>query len=217
MNKETFVGCTGLLESIFGVASPELIKFLWRKFKDIPDEKFKDACSTVADTFKPTSQTHFPLPAHFNEALGLTGNNRAILAVGAVKKAASSVGPYRSISFGDKAIQAAINHFGGWSVVSNWHDQEWQFNEKKFIDCYNANVSSGNGPNYLSGLAEDDYDLKCMALPPERRGVFLKQIAPVEYKWNGFTQLQLPNKTEEVKQIESEDMASIQDIMGSIF
>jgi len=216
MENETFISCIGLLQSIFGQASPELIKYLLSKFKDIPDETFKSAVSKIIDTFRPTSQTPFPLPAHFNDAMGLSGNNRAVLAVAAVKSAGSSVGPYNSVSFGDRAIHAAINHFGGWVEVSNWHENEWKFQEKKFIEVYEANLAAGNGPEYLPGLCENDFDLKSGLLPAERKAVFLEKIKPHEMVWHGYTQLQVTQKTEPVKQQITGEVSSIADIIKSI-
>jgi hypothetical protein len=216
MDNKTFVSCIGLLQSIFGQANPELVKHLLGKFKDAPDELFKSACSKIIDTFKPTSQIPFPLPAHFNDAMGLSGNNRAVLAVAAVKSAGSSIGPYSSVSFGDRAIHEAINHFGGWVVVSNWHDEDWKFQERKFIDVYEANLAAGNGPDHLTGLCENDFYLKGSLLPPERKAVFLEKIKPREIIWHGYTKIQITQKSEPVQQQITGEVSSIADIIKSI-
>lgn len=216
MNNKTFASCIGLLQSIFGQANPELIKHLLSKFNNVPDEIFKSACSKITDTFKPTSQTPFPLPAHFNDAMGLSGNSRAILAVAAVKKAGSSIGPYNSVSFGDRAIHAAINHFGGWIEVSNWHDNEWKFQEKKFIEVYEANLAAGKGPEYLPGICENDFDLKLGLLSSEIKVVFLEKIKPSEIIWHGYTKIQITQKSEQANRQISGDVSSISDILGSI-
>lgn len=216
MNKELFVLSMGLLQTVFGKASPKLLQFYREKFIDTPDETFKIAVSKVIDTFKPTTQTPFPLPVHFNDAIGLSGNNRAILAVAAVKAAGSSIGPYNSVSFGDRAIHATINHFGGWTVVSNWNDDDWKFQERKFIEVYEANLVGGNGPEYLSGMCENDYYLKCGLLSPERKKPFLEKIKPLEMVWHGYTKLQITQKSEPVQKQIAGDVSSIAEIMKSI-
>lgn len=214
MKPETFISAMGILQSLFGSLKDESYKLYMQRFKDFDDELFKNAVSKIQDTFVSTSMCPFPLPKHFLDAIGLSDDKCAVLAVSAVKKAGSSVGPYKSVSFGDRALHATINHFGGWIEVSNWHDTEWKFNEKKFIECYEVNRSVGNGPDYLPGRCEDSYAEKAMLMPEERRIVFLKKLQPLEVKWNGYQRIEIaPSK--DIKQIEGE-VSGINEIIKAL-
>lgn len=201
MNKKTFVSCIGYLQTVYGETKKPLIEMIWNRFKSVDDEDFKNAVSKIIDTFMPTSQVQFPLPAHIIKAMGLDSESLAIHAVSITKQAASTVGPYRSVSFGDRALHATINHFGGWIEVSNWHDKEWSFNESKFKEVYSAKLKNSSGPDYLEGRSEISYTESGGKWKPSQIEWYEKNNKPVLVEWQGSKVL-IGTKLEN-KQIES--------------
>jgi|WetSurSiteA1Bulk_404760.scaffolds.fasta_scaffold05821_6 hypothetical protein len=199
MTKEIFASCIGILESVFGAAKKELIQFLREKFIGLEDEYFKQATSKIIDTFKPTAQTPFPLPVHFNEALGLSGENRTRLAINAVKRA-QHVGPYRSVSFGDRALHEAVLRFGGWPTVCDWKLQDWEFNEKKFAGCYEANLLWNSGPDYLVGLCEEENSQKYHKFNDIQKQHAIRNSGISEIDWIGYDEsIKLPSPEKQLR------------------
>lgn len=197
MDKSTFVSCIGLLQQLFGVTKDDsVLRFMWERFSEYDDELFKKVTQKIIDTFKPTSTEPFPSVSRFIDLLEGDENGVAIIAVGTVKQAASNVGPYRSISFGDRALHETINHFGGWPEVSSWHEQEWSFNEKRFIDTYKAYRKYSTGPSKLIGLSEEHYKLHGGNYHPQILEKTKQLIGILEFKWYGYKPL-LEDKTTE--------------------
>lgn len=191
MDKEIFGSCIGILQQLFGeLKNKEVLKIYWQQLNKYGNEKFKSATFRIMETFRPTSTEPFPAISRFVDAIGGGIDNTAILAVSAVKEAASHIGPYRSISFGDRALHGVIEHFGGWVIVSNWHDEEWGFNERKFIDAYKSFKPLNKGPDYLSGLSEDDYRLNSGNYLPSTQKNIAKQIKPAIFEWSGYKQIE---------------------------
>lgn len=191
MDREIFGSCIGILQTLFGeLKSDEMLKIYWKQLNKYGNEQFKSATSRIIETFRPTSTEPFPSISRFIDAIGDGIDNIAILAVSAVKEAASCVGPYHSVSFGDRALHCAIMHFGGWQVVSNWHDEEWGYNERKFIDTYKSFKPLNKGPDYLSGLSEDSHRLNSGNYLPSTQKIAAKQIVPVIFEWSGYHQIE---------------------------
>lgn len=200
MTQETFKKCIGYLQAAFNSISDDFFKLLWNRLKNVDDLEFEKTVSEIIDTFKPTSSEPFPSISRFIEIINLNADKIAVLAVGAVKNAAGRIGPYKSISFGDRAIHATIEHFGGWPEVSNWHDREWGFNERKFIDTYKSYRSTNSGPVKLCGLSEEDFKLNSGNYTPSRLIAAKKIIKAVDYNWYGFNTL-IEDKSREKKQL----------------
>ena len=191
------------LQKLWGELDHDVFKFYWTRFKLVDDEQFKNATSKLIDTFRPTSSEKFPSPSRFVELLGADEETCINLAIGAIKKAGSTQGPYQSVSFGDRALHAAIMRFGGWPSVSCWDDKEWKFREKSFIQTYKAEMHSKMGPVKLMGLSEEDYELKCFDMPEEKRIAFKKSIETKTINWTGYQTL-IENKNREILKIADE-------------
>lgn len=203
MNEKTFRSCMGLMQSLWGEVDPSVFKFFWMRFKSTPDDQFEIVTKKVLDSFKPTNSEKFPSPSRFVELLGQDEETRINLAVGAVRKAASRVGAYNSVSLGDRALHATIMHFGGWPAVVGWDDKEWKFREKSFIQAYRAHMHIGNGPVKLIGKSEADFDNYRSNISDEQRSAFQKAIEVKPFHWYGYQPL-LENKSENVLEIADE-------------
>jgi hypothetical protein len=146
MNEKTFRESMAFLQKLYGKKlETDVYKAYWNLFKGWGDDKFKGIQNEIVKTFVPTNQVPFPVPAHFLSASGESGEHRSRLAVQAVINASNNPGPYRSVSFGDRALHATIERFGGWVEVANWDQEKWQFNERNFIACYEAALTDGGG------------------------------------------------------------------------
>lgn len=190
MNKNTFGKCVGMLQCLFGrMRHEDSFEIYWNRLKDISDNDFENAVSKIIDTFNPTSTEPFPSIARFVEAMGSRPDDLAIQAANAVKNATGRVGPYRSVSFGDRALHETIEHYGGWIEICKWHDREWGFNEKKFIETYKSFSGSDFGPVKLIGLSEIDYIDHGYNYLPERKETIEKKMIPVQWDWNGYKSL----------------------------
>lgn len=215
MTEEIFKSAIGYLQVLFGVITAEKFSAYWQAIKHIEDESFKRSVSEIIKSFHPTSTEPFPSPSRFESACGNDEETRVQLAVAAVKSAASRVGVYRSVSFGDRALHAVIERFGGWPSVAKWGDDEWKFQESKFIAGYRSEIHAGiNGPSHLSGLQEEDYNLKVGLIPEEKRAIFLNGIKPRQFKWFAYKEL-IEDKSEGKKRIICEP-ESLGDLMKGI-
>lgn len=195
MTEQTFKECMTILQAFSSMVEKDVYRFLWNKFKHVSDDDFKRAADKILETYRPTSHEKFPAIERFVTALGNTEDNRINLAIGAVRKAGSTQGPYKSISFGDRALHAAVMRFGGWPAVSCWSDEEWKFREKSFIQAYKAEMTTGQGPNHLMGLSEETFDNESFNWPIEKRIAAEKTIKPVQLQWTGY-KLLIENKAE---------------------
>lgn len=204
-----------LLQGIYGELADPLFAFYWNKFKGTDDERFKNATNSIINSFKPTSTEKFPCPARFVEALGDDEQTIVNLAVGAVKRAASTYGVYKSLSFGDRALHAAIMRFGGWPQVASWDDEQWRYREKNFIATYEAEKFSCAGPDHLMGLAEIDYDNRRFDISPDRSGYFAASIFVHDVPWKGYQRIAIAARPEPMK-IGTEEAALLSEITEAI-
>lgn len=177
------------LSSIYGKINDDLYKLIWDVLKDRSDDEFKQMVEGIITSFIPTSQVPFPLPPHFIKHIGADQDSKALQAVKIVKKAAGPIGPYKSVSFGDRALHETINHFGGWINVCQWHEKEWSFNERKFIEVYKSNTSFNDGPTHLRGLSEEKFIDTEHLISEDRKFAFKESITPIEIKWHGYTKM----------------------------
>jgi hypothetical protein len=157
-------------------------------------------CEKVVETFTPTAQVPFPVPATFLKAAGEDPQSRARAAVGAVIAAAAKLGPYRSVSFGDPALHATIQRFGGWVEVCGWSQEDWKYSEKRFVESYAADVAAGvGGPARLVGIAERGNAAR--ALSGRMLELATAASAPVLVDWAGAGPM-IEDKTQGVELLE---------------
>lgn len=202
MNEKSFkTGILFLSEAYGKKLKDEIISMYWEILKEYSDVEFKKMLEGLIKTFIPTSQVPFPLIPHFLEAVGDNVKTKAQLAVMAVKNAIAKVGPYNSVTFGDRALHETIHQFGGWVEICEWDQEKWQFNEKRFLSVYDAACSSGQGADRLIGIHERENMGKNVSDFTEEQKKFLEdQKKPVEISWKGFKQIGNTDK----KMIESQ-------------
>jgi hypothetical protein len=195
MNEKTFKAQIAFMSSIFGhQLTDENYKIYWELFKPYSDADFNQMCTNLLKSFSPTSQVPFPVPAHFLQSIAAAGRNRARMAVNAIINAAGRIGPYRSISFGDRALHATIYRFGGWAEMCNWSQDDWKFQERNFIESYEAQQSLNSGPDHLPGICEYENDQKALSGRQLELANEAKRVAHCE--WAGYTDLQIEHKDE---------------------
>jgi hypothetical protein len=214
MNELTFKGSMAFLMKMFGAKiDDEVYAAYWNIFKTFSDEEFIAIQENLIKTFIPTAQVPFPLVIHFLQAAGKAGQNRSRLSVQAVIEAGYSIGSYRSVSFGDPALHQTIERFGGWPVIARWNNDDWKFNEKNFIACYEANLSFGGGSDKCIGIYEQENALK--SLIEEKHIKFAEEMAKTIFiSWAGFEkQKSLENKSDKREQIKKNEPQKIGEII----
>ena len=156
MDRLIFNNSMVLFSKTFGYSlDKDVFELYWNLFKETPDDRFKDICANILRNFKPTSQCPFPVPADFISNSGESDKDTAAAAIAKVKYAIFKVGRYQSVTFNDPALHLAIKIVGGWTNICNWTDEDWQLNERKFSDAYQAYQRRGEGEDgYLPGIAE---------------------------------------------------------------
>jgi hypothetical protein len=168
------------------------------------EDEFRAAINKIMGTFFPTAQNPFPLIAHFRVAAGTDGETRITLAVMAVKEAAGSPGAYSSVDFGDRALHAVINSFGGWPHVASWSVDDWKYNEKNFTAAYRALMGSNEGPDKLIGIFEGENSLKSTKGWTDAQIQYAeRQKRPIKIGWSGYTETRrIENKNHPEKLID---------------
>lgn len=156
MNKETFLKSLVAMQAYYGhQLKSEVIEMYWNRLKLLNYDDLKLAMQNIQDNFVPTSQVPFPLIPHFLEACNRTGKNKAQEALTKTCKAVRDVGPYQTVDFGDKALHATIDRFGGWVELCQWTQKDWNINEGRFLAAYEAQSTNPEmGPEKLPGVFE---------------------------------------------------------------
>ena len=164
------------LQEYFGKKLDDsVIDVYWQGLGELPEEKFRMAVKNIFTDFVPTSTTPFPLVSHFLKYCGEGTETKAINVISVLKNAVFKYGPYQSVTFGDRALHSVIERYGGWQTICNWTNEDWGFNEKRFIEAYKAAQISEYGKDYLAGIHE---------IENAGKGFDEKQIFKV--KWDGF-------------------------------
>jgi hypothetical protein len=155
MNRELFAQSMAYMCKIYGhKIDGGVMGMYWQIMQEWPDDAFKRAVQNIVSNFRPTRQVPFPIPADFVEQIGEGGSKRAQNVVAIVQKAMESAGVYSDMDFGDPALHATIERFGGWVELCRWTYDDWRFRQKEFQGAYEAAVAAGaTGSTVLAGLA----------------------------------------------------------------
>jgi len=185
MNDSTFKAGIAFLSNMYGKkCDDQTVSAYWNILKKYSDENFKMMLENLTENFIPTSQVPFPLIPHFLQACGASGRARGRIAIRAIMESGQTA--YGSVNFGDRALHATINHFGGWPVVARWGHIDWGYKEKAFLETYEANRLSDCGPEYLPGLTELDAATKDISTWNQIQIEDLKrQSQPSLISWSG--------------------------------
>jgi hypothetical protein len=205
------------MQKIFGAKiGDDILTAYWNLLKDMSNDEFKNIQQNLISTFIPSSQVPFPLPAHFLQAAGKSGESRAKLAVMAVISASYKIDSYYSVSFGDPALHETIDRFGGWPTLCRWSLDDWRFQEKNFIACYEAALISNSGKSKCIGIFESENSNKILSDEFKER---LKKFHETRFcYWIGFNHKTITNKNDnDQKQIaDGKGLQGIGDVMKGI-
>ena len=188
MTRENFTAAMISLQKYFGKSIEDaIIGLYWENLQQYTDEVFAHALIKIFHNFHPSSTVPFPLIADFMEAIGDTAENRANLAVMAVKRAAESIGSYRSVDFGDPALHATINRFGGWPEIANWANHgKWEFQEKNFMRAYISAYESGEeDPPVMGHFEMDNMKKNETAFDEYQTKKYIEGKTAVRMQWRG--------------------------------
>jgi hypothetical protein len=217
MNRNEFVTAMIPLQKYFGKnLEPEVFELYWMRLGKITVEIFNKMTANLIDTYRSTSQNPFPLISDFLSAVGLSGENRAQAAVTAVKNAVEKWGAWYSVDFGDPALHAVINRFGGWPEICSWGNSgQWQYNEKKFIDAYESAVSCGESSSPVEGNFEIGNRDKDQTIWNQTMKIsYNRAIEPKKIPWIGSDfSIQIEYKKQNQKLITKEPQ-NIKDILN---
>jgi hypothetical protein len=205
MTQENFTAAMISLQKYFGKSIEDaVIKLYWEQLQKYTDEVFAHALMNIFTNFHPSATVPFPLISDFMEAIGDTAENRAQLAVMAIKRAAESIGSYRSVDFGDPALHATINRFGGWPEIANWANHgKWEFQEKNFMHAYIAAYECGEeDPPVMGNFEMDNMQKNEMAFTEFQTKKYIEGKTAVRMEWRGadFSH-QIKNNRQEQKMI----------------
>lgn len=145
------------LEKYFGKTLDTEVKAMYvEHLERLPLDKFKAACVRIMADWSPTATKPFPLIADFLAYCGESQETQAVNVVGAVRRAAETLGQYPSVDFRDRALHAAVERYDGWpAIVVNGTDEWWTMHERNFITAYrSAKLAGVNGAAHLAGLHE---------------------------------------------------------------
>jgi len=201
MERSNFMASMVSLQAYFGkTIADEVLDMYFTNLEHYTDEVFAHALVNLFHNFHPSSTVPFPLISDFIEAIGDTAENRAQLAVMAVKRAAESIGSYRSVDFGDPALHATINRFGGWPEIANWANHgKWEFQEKNFMRAYISAYESGEEDQPVMGNFEiDNMKKNEIAFDEYQTRKYIEGKTAVKMQWRGadFSH-QVENKRED--------------------
>lgn len=188
MERSSFMASMVSLQAYFRkTITDPVLDMYYKNLKQYADEIFAHALIKIFHNFHPSSTVPFPLIADFMEAIGDTAENRAQLAVIAVKRAAESIGSYRSVDFGDPALHATINRFGGWPEIANWANHgKWEFQEKNFMRAYISAYESGEeAPPVMGHFEMDNMKKNEMAFDEYQTKKYIEGKTAVRIQWRG--------------------------------
>jgi hypothetical protein len=187
VSHEKFTVALAYLQKMFGKQlDDDVIVVYWGRLSALTDAQFDAAVKNVIDNFTPSAACPFPVPATFLKGCGQDLDSLAQSAIGAIKRAAENHGAYMTVDFGDPALHATINRFGGWPEIARWACQvpnKWDFQERNFIAAYKAARESGDGDGPCAGLFLIENSTK--ALTDRQKQLVKEEMTPVRVGWSG--------------------------------
>ena len=142
---------TALLETFGQEGTKALLLGYWHGLNDLPIAVVKDAIGQALRQCE-----RLPRPAELRKLVGqqITPESKAIAAWSEATKAVSIYGPYKSIAFEDRIVNAVIRHLGGCpNFCSKLTESEEQWVRKDFIRVYQTFVVGGVSAEALMPVA----------------------------------------------------------------
>jgi len=155
---QDFTVSFAFLQEYFGRQVSDAVRDMyWQRLNQFHIDKFKHACSHIMDNFVPTAAAPFPLIKHFLETMGETADTKTEALIAQVKQAALKHGQYASVDFGNRALHAVIQRFGGWQAIVNWGQKDWDINGGRFKEALRTAITmKAEGPKHLPGIIEKE-------------------------------------------------------------
>jgi len=142
---------TALLETFGQEGTKALLLGYWHGLNDLPIVVVKDAIGQALRQCE-----RLPRPAELRKLVGqqITPESKAIAAWSEATKAVSVHGPYKSVAFQDRIVNAVVRHLGGWpNFCSRLTESEEQWVRKDFMRVYQTYVVGGVSHEALLPLA----------------------------------------------------------------
>lgn len=146
---ETLIACVTVLAETFNRKVTEtLVQAYSLGLRGLSDEQINEATATAL-----ASSRFMPSPAELRELAGQARvSDRAELAWLALEGAMRTCGPYKSVDFDDRTINAVVRSLGGWQQMFEVESKDWEFYRGKFLKSYEALSRAGVGAEQSAPL-----------------------------------------------------------------
>lgn len=135
--------------------SPALADFWWSLMQTYDLQAVRDAFNRHC--INPDNGQWVPKPADIVKLIDGGTLDAALIAWSLVDLSVRSIGPWKSVSFEDKIINAVIADMGGWPRMNEDSDEDWPFKAKEFQTRYRGYKTTGGAaafPEKLIGLTD---------------------------------------------------------------
>lgn len=135
---------------------PLLVEVWDSALSDLAIEEIEHACAKWTST----NGKKFPVPAEIRELIQGDPKSRSHQALELLVRAMEKSGSGKSISFNDKFLIVAVEHYGGWpEICSEYRElrsQDQSYWEHNFREVYQSALRMGRKPrgSYLEGRYE---------------------------------------------------------------
>lgn len=136
LTKELMVHGLSKLSVVYPVDTSEAFyEVYWDALRDMTAEDFQRG---VTVTLRKHRFANFPSPAVIWENGAITdADKRANIAILRLEQAwAKGIDCHHNVDFGDPALHAVIEQFGGWVQICNLSQKEWRFVRKDLMKSY---------------------------------------------------------------------------------
>jgi hypothetical protein len=156
VDRDVFSTSMAFLQKLFGhTLDYDILNIYWSTLNTMDPKSFLTSVQGITTEFIPTSSLPFPVPAHFMKYSGQSTESKSKIAIQRVKWAIASVGKYDSVNFNDTTLHGVIERWGGWVTLCNWTAEDWQINQRRFEEDYEAATNAGfGGEDHLHGIFE---------------------------------------------------------------
>ena len=151
MTPSVFNEAMAYLSGFFGELTTEKYSGYKRHLSDLTDDHLRTA---VKKCVEDRVYSTFPSVADIRYYAGVDMESVAKMAIVKLKRAISKISEYKSISFSDKALNAVVNHYGKWTDIKTWTEEDWGYKEKAIRELYISFIRSRVGEDRIKGHDE---------------------------------------------------------------
>ena len=104
------------------------------------------------------------------------------------------------VDFGDGALHAVINDFGGWPEICTWGNlDEWKYKDRAFMEAYEAALACGNNEGPVAGIFELESNKKDQSVwTPIQMALAAKSKTSLKINWHHDLQVENKDKPHEL-------------------